>query len=179
MEGWVVFQSANEIFGHDVSPTLQPQHPNVHPKTAFVYMFLLTFVFRCTSHRLFSYNSNLAVTHTYYTIYLLQGWNTSIRNISVDFIEKDSRGIITVGVAAIVRVSLKDGCFHEDCGSVLPRTSLPARVHAFTVSHVPSLARTRVAPVGCCGRSAVLSFATLSIGKLRSVSGLQVPAIPS
>jgi hypothetical protein len=100
-------------------------------------------------------------------MHALQGWNTSIRNISVDFIEKDSRGIITVGVAAIVRVTLKDGCFHEDCGSVLSPTFLPARVLAFTFSHVPSLARTRFVPVGCYGRSTVLAFATLSIGKHR------------
>ncbi|KAI7879606.1 Rad52/22 double-strand break repair protein [Lichtheimia hyalospora FSU 10163] len=43
------------------------------------------------------------------------GWSSEVRNSNVDYVE-DEQGRYSVGVSAIVRVTLKEGNFHEDCG---------------------------------------------------------------
>ncbi|CDS03003.1 hypothetical protein LRAMOSA00405 [Lichtheimia ramosa] len=44
------------------------------------------------------------------------GWSSEVRNSHVDYCEVDEQGRYSVGVSAIVRVILKEGNFHEDCG---------------------------------------------------------------
>ncbi|KAF9907795.1 DNA repair protein rad52 [Linnemannia zychae] len=44
------------------------------------------------------------------------GWNSAITDVTVDFLEVDNDGKVTVGVSCIVRVTLKDGTYHEDVG---------------------------------------------------------------
>ncbi|KAJ8660981.1 hypothetical protein O0I10_003203 [Lichtheimia ornata] len=44
------------------------------------------------------------------------GWSSEVRNQHVDYCEVDEHGRYQVGVSAIVRVTLKEGNFHEDCG---------------------------------------------------------------
>lgn len=52
-------------------------------------------------------------------IFQFNGWSSSIKELSPDFIEEvNVNGIVRyrVGVTAIVRVTLKDGTFQEDVG---------------------------------------------------------------
>jgi DNA repair and recombination protein RAD52 len=43
------------------------------------------------------------------------GWSSAITDVTVDFLEVENDGKVTVGVSCIVRVTLKDGTFHEVC----------------------------------------------------------------
>ncbi|KAG2375319.1 hypothetical protein C9374_009942 [Naegleria lovaniensis] len=49
-------------------------------------------------------------------IFGFNGWSSSIMEINNDYIEETAQGKFNCGVSAIVRVSLKDGSFHEDIG---------------------------------------------------------------
>ncbi|KAI8346078.1 hypothetical protein B0O80DRAFT_393290 [Mortierella sp. GBAus27b] len=44
------------------------------------------------------------------------GWSSSITDVTVDFLDIDHDGKVSVGVSTIVRVTLKNGSFHEDIG---------------------------------------------------------------
>ncbi|KAL9653442.1 hypothetical protein ABK040_002077 [Willaertia magna] len=44
------------------------------------------------------------------------GWSSSIMEINNDYIDQTPQGKFNCGVSAIIRVSLKDGSFHEDIG---------------------------------------------------------------
>ncbi|KAG0057231.1 DNA repair protein rad52 [Gryganskiella cystojenkinii] len=44
------------------------------------------------------------------------GWNHSISDVTVDFLDVDRDGKVSVGVSVMVRVTLKDGTYHEDMG---------------------------------------------------------------
>ncbi|KAL5342543.1 hypothetical protein BJX70DRAFT_293178 [Aspergillus crustosus] len=45
------------------------------------------------------------------------GWSSSIQNIQIDFVdESPNTGKISLGLSVIVRVTLKDGAYHEDVG---------------------------------------------------------------
>ncbi|KAF9084851.1 DNA repair protein rad52 [Mortierella sp. AD031] len=44
------------------------------------------------------------------------GWNSAITDVTVDYLETENDGKVIVGVSCIVRVTLKDGTFHEDLG---------------------------------------------------------------
>ncbi|KAG0326317.1 DNA repair protein rad52 [Dissophora globulifera] len=44
------------------------------------------------------------------------GWSSSIMNVSVDFLDVEPDGKVCVGVSVMVKVTLKDGTFHEDIG---------------------------------------------------------------
>lgn len=50
-------------------------------------------------------------------VFGFNGWSSSIVNLNTDFIDysEESRRY-TVGVSAVVRVTLRDGVFHEDVG---------------------------------------------------------------
>ncbi|ODV87805.1 hypothetical protein CANARDRAFT_26010 [[Candida] arabinofermentans NRRL YB-2248] len=43
------------------------------------------------------------------------GWSTEVRGFQVDYID-ERNGAISLGISATVRVTLKDGAFHEDVG---------------------------------------------------------------
>jgi DNA repair and recombination protein RAD52 len=50
-------------------------------------------------------------------IFGFNGWSSSVVNLNVDFIDQSEESKrFTVGVTAIVRVTLRDGVFHEDIG---------------------------------------------------------------
>ncbi|KAG0288128.1 DNA repair protein rad52 [Linnemannia gamsii] len=44
------------------------------------------------------------------------GWSSTITDVTVDFLEVENDGKVSVGVSCTVRVTLKDGTFHEDMG---------------------------------------------------------------
>ncbi|KAF9373021.1 DNA repair protein rad52, partial [Mortierella sp. AD011] len=44
------------------------------------------------------------------------GWSSSITDVTVDFMDLDHEGKVSVGVSVMVKVTLKDGTFHEDIG---------------------------------------------------------------
>ncbi|KAF2100716.1 RAD52 DNA repair protein, partial [Rhizodiscina lignyota] len=50
-------------------------------------------------------------------VFGFNGWSSSIQNVQIDFVdESQSTGKISLGLSTIVRVTLKDGAFHEDIG---------------------------------------------------------------
>ncbi|WFD32218.1 SNAP receptor [Malassezia sp. CBS 17886] len=50
-------------------------------------------------------------------VFGFNGWSTSITSLDVDFLDVDpGSGRCNCGVSAIVRISLRDGSFHEDVG---------------------------------------------------------------
>jgi DNA repair and recombination protein RAD52 len=50
-------------------------------------------------------------------IFGFNGWNSSVQNIQIDFVdEHPETKKITLGLSVIVRVTLKDGTYHEDVG---------------------------------------------------------------
>ncbi|EAW10161.1 RAD52 DNA repair protein RADC [Aspergillus clavatus NRRL 1] len=50
-------------------------------------------------------------------VFGFNGWSSSIQNIQIDFVEESQHtGKISLGLSVIVRVTLKDGTFHEDIG---------------------------------------------------------------
>ncbi len=49
-------------------------------------------------------------------VFGFNGWSSQIMDMSVDFVDELQGGRINVGLSVIVRVTLKDGSFHEDVG---------------------------------------------------------------
>ncbi|KAB5525722.1 DNA repair and recombination protein rhm52 [Coniochaeta sp. 2T2.1] len=50
-------------------------------------------------------------------VFGFNGWSSSIQNIQVDFVEEHPQTLkISLGLSVIVRVTLRDGTFHEDIG---------------------------------------------------------------
>ncbi|WEW55499.1 DNA repair protein rad52 [Emydomyces testavorans] len=50
-------------------------------------------------------------------IFGFNGWSSAIQNIQVDFVDENpNTGKITLGLSVIVRVTLKNGTYHEDIG---------------------------------------------------------------
>ena len=50
-------------------------------------------------------------------VFGFNGWSSGIQNIQVDFVDEHAQtGKISLGLSVIVRVTLKDGSFHEDIG---------------------------------------------------------------
>lgn len=50
-------------------------------------------------------------------IFGFNGWSSSIQNVQVDFVEENShKGTVSMGLSVIVRVTLRDGTYHEDIG---------------------------------------------------------------
>lgn len=45
------------------------------------------------------------------------GWSSAITDVTVDFLEVENDGKVSVGVSCTVRVTLKDGTFHEVCNT--------------------------------------------------------------
>lgn len=48
-------------------------------------------------------------------IFGYNGWNHSVVDITVDYVDMDGSRV-SLGISATVRVSLRDGTFHEDVG---------------------------------------------------------------
>ncbi|KAK0284174.1 DNA repair protein rad52 [Friedmanniomyces endolithicus] len=50
-------------------------------------------------------------------VFGFNGWSSSIQNVQIDFVDEHAEnGKITLGLSTIVRVTLRDGTFHEDIG---------------------------------------------------------------
>ncbi|KAF8889604.1 Rad52/22 family double-strand break repair protein-domain-containing protein [Infundibulicybe gibba] len=50
-------------------------------------------------------------------VFGFNGWSSSVVNLTVDFIDQNEESKrYTVGVTAIMKVTLRDGTFHEDIG---------------------------------------------------------------
>ncbi|KAH6655661.1 hypothetical protein BKA67DRAFT_645133 [Truncatella angustata] len=50
-------------------------------------------------------------------VFGFNGWSSSIQNIQVDFVDEHPQTLkISLGLSVIVRVTLRDGTFHEDIG---------------------------------------------------------------
>ncbi|EME44443.1 hypothetical protein DOTSEDRAFT_53542 [Dothistroma septosporum NZE10] len=50
-------------------------------------------------------------------VFGFNGWSSSIINVQIDFVDENAtNGRINLGLSTIVRVTLKDGTFHEDTG---------------------------------------------------------------
>nr|POE85470.1 dna repair and recombination protein radc [Quercus suber] len=50
-------------------------------------------------------------------VFGFNGWSSGIQNVQIDFVDENPQnGKITLGLSIIVRVTLKDGTYHEDVG---------------------------------------------------------------
>jgi DNA repair and recombination protein RAD52 len=50
-------------------------------------------------------------------VFGFNGWSSSIQNVQIDFVDENTtNGKITLGLSTIVRVTLRDGTYHEDIG---------------------------------------------------------------
>lgn len=50
-------------------------------------------------------------------VFGFNGWSSSIQNIQIDFVDENpTKGTISIGLSVVVRVTLKDGTYHEDIG---------------------------------------------------------------
>ncbi|KAH0543835.1 hypothetical protein FGG08_001874 [Glutinoglossum americanum] len=50
-------------------------------------------------------------------VFGFNGWSSAIQNVQIDFVdENQSSGKVSLGLSVIVRVTLRDGTFHEDIG---------------------------------------------------------------
>lgn len=50
-------------------------------------------------------------------VFGFNGWSSSIQNIQVDFVDENPQTLrISLGLSVIVRVTLRDGTYHEDLG---------------------------------------------------------------
>ena len=50
-------------------------------------------------------------------VFGFNGWSSSIQNIQIDFVDENpTKGTISIGLSVVVRITLKDGTFHEDTG---------------------------------------------------------------
>lgn len=69
-------------------------------------------------------------------VFGFNGWSSTIVNLSVDFIDgTEETKRYSVGVSAIVRVTLRDGVFHEDVGYGLLENSKSKGAALDKVSH--------------------------------------------
>lgn len=50
-------------------------------------------------------------------VFGFNGWSSSIQNVTVDFLDEHPQSLrVSLGLSVIVRVTLRDGTFHEDIG---------------------------------------------------------------
>ena len=49
-------------------------------------------------------------------VFGFNGWSTSIRDTTIDYVDIDKDGRVSMGLSVIMRVTLRDGTYHEDVG---------------------------------------------------------------
>ncbi|KXL51237.1 hypothetical protein M433DRAFT_146592 [Acidomyces richmondensis BFW] len=50
-------------------------------------------------------------------VFGFNGWSSAIQNVQIDFVDENAQsGKITLGLSCIVRVTIRDGTYHEDVG---------------------------------------------------------------
>ncbi|KND00623.1 recombination protein rad52, variant [Spizellomyces punctatus DAOM BR117] len=62
-----------------------------------------------------SYLEGWKATQLANDIFGFNGWSSTLVDITVDFVDVDN-GKVSMGISSVVRVTLKDGSFHEDVG---------------------------------------------------------------
>lgn len=73
-------------------------------------------------------------------VFGFNGWSSNVVNVTTDFADRNESGRYNVGVTAIVRVTLREGVYHEDIGyglaenssskgQALDKVSLPRILH--------------------------------------------------
>lgn len=80
-------------------------------------------------------------------VFGFNGWSSSVINLTTDFIDySEESKKFTVGVAAIVRVTLRDGTFHEDIGYGMLENSKSkgAALDKVSCSHICLLLNTHI-----------------------------------
>ncbi|KAI9315974.1 hypothetical protein BX666DRAFT_1859636 [Dichotomocladium elegans] len=48
-------------------------------------------------------------------IFGYDGWSSEVRSMTID-LDECVNGLYTIGVSAVIRITLKEGNYHEDCG---------------------------------------------------------------
>ncbi|KAF9342466.1 DNA repair protein rad52, partial [Mortierella sp. AD094] len=64
----------------------------------------------------FTYIEGWRIKNLANKLFGFDGWTSSITDVTVDFMDLDHDGKVSIGVSVIVKVTLKDGTFHEDVG---------------------------------------------------------------
>ena len=65
----------------------------------------------------FTYAEGWKIINLANEVFGFNGWSSSLVNITTDFIDySEESKRYTIGVTAIVRVTLRDGAYHEDVG---------------------------------------------------------------
>ena len=49
-------------------------------------------------------------------VFGFNGWSSSLQNIQVDFADEKPDGRVSLGLSVVMRVTLRDGTYHEDIG---------------------------------------------------------------
>ncbi|WOO81491.1 DNA repair and recombination protein rad22 [Vanrija pseudolonga] len=49
-------------------------------------------------------------------VFGFNGWSSTIISLKTDYMDVTDQNRVTLGITAIIRVTLQDGCFHEDVG---------------------------------------------------------------
>ncbi|KAG7562540.1 hypothetical protein FFLO_02014 [Filobasidium floriforme] len=49
-------------------------------------------------------------------VFGFNGWSSQIISLNTDFCDEQSPGRFNIGITAIIRITLRDGTFHEDTG---------------------------------------------------------------
>ena len=50
-------------------------------------------------------------------VFGFNGWSSSVQNIQIDYVEENAaKGTVSIGLSVVVRITLKDGTYHEDIG---------------------------------------------------------------
>ncbi|KAF2745607.1 alpha/beta-hydrolase [Sporormia fimetaria CBS 119925] len=49
-------------------------------------------------------------------VFGFNGWSSSLQQVQVDYVDETPQGRVSLGLSIIVRVTLKDGTYHEDIG---------------------------------------------------------------
>lgn len=49
-------------------------------------------------------------------VFGFNGWSSTVKDISIDFVDERPDGRYNIGLTVVVRITLRDGAFHEDVG---------------------------------------------------------------
>ncbi|KAF2399158.1 hypothetical protein EJ06DRAFT_531480 [Trichodelitschia bisporula] len=63
-------------------------------------------------------------------VFGFNGWSSAIQNVTIDYVDIDKSGKVSMGCSTIVRVTLKDGTYHEDIGYG-ETSNMPGKGQAF------------------------------------------------
>ncbi|KAK9478608.1 Rad52/22 family double-strand break repair protein-domain-containing protein [Lipomyces japonicus] len=64
-----------------------------------------------------SYISGATVINIANDVFGFNGWSTEIKSVTVNFVDENRDGRVNMSVSVIMRITLRDGTFHEDVGN--------------------------------------------------------------